>query len=82
MESYNFRKETIDEDAGVILKTIKIEEELPKSHVTPGEKTDKTLKEYFAELDREILDKLYKLYEMDFLLFNYTIDDYYSYVTT
>ena len=63
------------------MKRIKIEETLPKSHVTLGKSSDQTLKEYFAELDAEILKKLYKFYEMDFLLFDYTIDDYYSYVT-
>ena len=51
------------------------------SHVTLGKGSDQTLKEYFAELDKDLLERLYKFYEMDFLLFNYTIDDYYSYVT-
>jgi len=75
------RKETIDNDADVILKTIEIEETLPMSHVTLGKGSDQTLEEYFAELDKDLLERLYKFYEMDFLLFNYTIDDYYSYVT-
>ena len=58
-----------------------INEELPESHITKGGKSsDQTLKKYYSELDKKMLERLYKIYELDFLLFNYTIDSYYKYV--
>ena len=62
------------------MKKIGIEDNLPTSHVSNGKSTEKTLEEFYSELDRDLLERLYKLYEMDFLLFDYTIDSYYSYV--
>ena len=38
------------------------------------------IEEYFSQLDKDTLDKLYKVYEMDFVLFNYTIDAFYPLV--
>ena len=38
------------------------------------------IEEYFSQLDKDTLDKLYKVYEMDFVLFNYTIDSFYPLV--
>merc|ERR1712243_34546 len=66
------RKETITEDGNVILENIDIDDKLPEAHVSLGKSSDETLREYYSELDKKLLVKLYKLYEMDFLLFNYT----------
>jgi len=74
------RKESIEEDADFILKNIGIDDNVPNSHVSNGKSTEKTLKEFYSELDRDLLERLYKLYEMDFLLFDYSINNYYSYV--
>ena len=69
-------------DSEVILNKIGIEEELQVTHVSGGKGSDQTLKEYYSQLDIKLLNQLYKLYELDFLLFNYTIDSYLPYVTT
>ena len=68
-------------DSKIILKTIGISEELKKTHVSGEKGSDQTLKKYYSKLDRKLLHKLYNLYELDFLLFNYEIDSYFSYVT-
>lgn len=76
------RKDTMKADSEVILNKIGIEEELQVTHVSGGKGSDQTLKEYYSQLDIKLLNQLYKLYELDFLLFNYTIDSYLPYVTT
>ena len=68
------------EDSEIIFENIEIEGKLPVSFVTMGKSSDQTLEEYFSELDKDTIEKLYKKYKMDFLLFGYTIDDYYLYV--
>ena len=68
-------------DSKIILRTIGISEELKKTHASGEKGSDQTLKKYYSKLDRKLLDKLYNLYELDFLLFNYSIDSYFSYVT-
>ena len=45
-----------------------------------GLTSDQTVEEYFSELDTKTLDRLYRMYEMDFLLFDYKPDDFYGYV--
>ena len=62
------RKETIEDDSKVILK-------LQTSHFKYVEKVQKkqlTIEEYFVDVDAKTFDRLYKLYEIDFVLFNYT----------
>ena len=54
------RKETIEDDSKVILK-------LQTSHFKYV-----TIEEYFVEVDAKTFDRLYKRYEIDFVLFNYT----------
>ena len=44
------RLDTINEDSSEILKKIKLENQLPYLHITNGQSSDKTVKEYFAEL--------------------------------
>ena len=68
------------EDSKEILKRIGIQQKLPFHHVTQGKTSDQTVKTYYAELDRKTLDQLYKLYEMDFLLFNYSSSSFYDFI--
>ena len=75
-----FRKETIKDDSKVILKSIGIFGDLQTSHVTCGKGSEETIEEYFSDVDAKTLDRLYKLYEMDFVLFNYTAKNYYQLV--
>ena len=70
----------MQEDSKEILKRIEVEKELPFTHVTRGKTSDQTVEKYYAELDTVTLDRLYKLYEMDFLLFDFSPDDFYAYV--
>merc|ERR1712130_359326 len=53
---------------------------LPFAHKTQGKSSDLTVEKYYGELDKSTLDRLYKLYEMDFILFDYEPDSYYQYV--
>ena len=45
-----------------------------------GQTSDQTVEQYYAQLDRGLLDRLYRLYEMDFLLFNYSAHSFYGYL--
>ena len=45
-----------------------------------GQTSDQTVEQYYAQLDRGLLDRLYSLYEMDFLLFNYSAHSFYGYL--
>ena len=68
------------EDSKVILEHLQIDNELALVHMSNGGSTENFLEEFYSELDLETMDKLYELYEMDFLLFDYSPDDYYAFV--
>ena len=70
----------MQEDSKEILKRIGVEKELPFAHVTRGKTSDQTVEKYYAELDTITLERLYKLYEMDFVLFDYNPDSFYELV--
>ena len=74
------RLDSIDFDSKEILKNIGLEDRFPKTNVVNNKSSDMEIEEYFSQLDKETLDKLYKVYEMDFVLFNYTIDAFYPLV--
>ena len=76
----NLRIHTMPEDSKEILKKIGVKKQLPFAHVTQGKTSDQTVEKYYAELDKDTLDRLYKLYEMDFLLFDFLPDKFYDYV--
>ena len=51
----------------------------PKSKIknhSSGESTSSLSKKWFRELERSLLMRLYKFYQVDFELFGYTLDDY------
>ena len=74
------RLDSIDFDSKEILKNIGLEDRFPKTNVINNKSSDMEIEEYFSQLDKDTLDKLYKVYEMDFVLFNYTIDAFYPLV--
>ena len=43
---------------------------------------DNTVSRNYATISKELLDELFNIYKFDFLLFNYTMDRYTSYVET
>ena len=75
-----FRVDTMAGDSEEILKRIEVEEKLSHTHVTRGKTSDQTVEKYYSELDVRTLDRLYKLYEMDFILFDFSPKMYYNYV--
>lgn len=74
--------ETLDRDQKYIIEKRKLEKKIKVSwkHLTKGKKTSDTVKKYFATITKDQLLKLYQKYKVDFELFNYSIDDYLSYV--
>ena len=65
-------------DSGEILKRIGVNNQLPFHHMTQGKTSDKTVDTYYADIERDTLEKLFQLYKMDFLLFGYTPDYFYN----
>ena len=78
--SIDCRLDSIGQDSKVILKKIGVKDHFPITHVNNNKRSEKGIEKYFSQLDRHTLDKLYKVFEMDFVLFNYTIDAFYSFV--
>ena len=92
------RLDTLVEDSAEILDTLGVDTRqvqyccvdcknqrlcrLPLSHVTQGNTSDTTVARYYSMIDRASLDRLYNIYRLDFLLFNYTADQYYAYVSS
>ena len=67
----------MDEDLQYIGKMTGIEfEQLHKNEHSKGGNTDDVLEDYFAQLDRKVVMKLYEMYRVDFEMFGYSLDDY------
>merc|ERR1712012_33306 len=62
---------SLEEDSQKILSRLSLNQTLGHDHPTGGGSSDNKLVEYYTEVSPELMDKLYKLYEMDFILFNY-----------
>lgn len=74
---YITKQETSAADAAFILDKNGV------SHLTylPGQYADSLVKEkraadYFVGVDKETIKTIYNIYFMDFVMFNYTIDEY------
>ena len=50
------RKETIEDDSKVILRSIGIFDDLQTSHVTCGKGSEETIEEYFSDVIAKTLD--------------------------
>ena len=74
------RLDTLTRDSEQIFKSMEVSAQLPRSHITQGNTTDNTVAGYYSAISKDLLDKLWNIYKFDFLLFNYTVDDYTSYV--
>ena len=74
------RLDTLDKDSEQIFKSMGVDAELPKSHVTQGNTTDNTVATYYSQISKDLLDRLIDIYKFDFLLFNYSAQEYASYV--
>ena len=74
------RLDTLTKDSEQIFKSIGLDAELPKSHVTQGNTTDNTVASYYSQISKHLLEKLLDIYKFDFLLFNYSGKEYYNYV--
>ena len=72
--------DTMKEDSEIILKKIGVKGSLPLSHVQPSGNSKIKIQEFYSDFDKDLLDKLYKVYEMDFLLFGYRADEFYNFV--
>ena len=69
----------MEEDSQIILKNLELNTDLTKTHTTKGEKSENKAKEYYSVIDLETMKKLYEIYEVDFILFGYSADEYFEY---
>lgn len=69
---YYSATETADEDSGPILRAIGAPDSLhlPHAHIVPRKMETR---QYFAQIPRNYIERLLKLYEDDFLLFGYEV---------
>ena len=62
---------SLNEDSQHILTSLGLNQTIAHDHPNEGGSSRDKLLKYYSELDQELLEKLYKLYEMDFILFDY-----------
>ena len=75
------RVDTLTQDSEQIFKSISVSDSLPREHITQGNTTDNTVSSYHSTISLDLLDQLLEIYKFDFLLFNYTVDEYYQFVS-
>ena len=68
------RTESIDLESLKIVERLGFRTNLTKSHVTIGG-TDKKTHQYFLKLSKDLLNKLYNVYRLDFEFFGYSFDE-------
>ena len=74
--------ETYDDDFTLIAQKLNntklLSQAKARRNKTPGNKTSqsKRIKEYFSLLDKEVRQKLYQLYRIDFELFGFDASSY------
>ena len=73
---YNFigKYESMNRDADDVLKMIGANFTFPRNAPDSG-KTKKMLHRHFKSLPKDLIQKLYKIYEKDFEMFDYKIED-------
>ena len=49
---------------------------MKKKNQTKGEKSRNVVSEYLRQLDRDLFEKLIKIYKTDFHIFGYSIPDF------
>lgn len=74
--------ETLERDQNYIVKKKHLEDKIKPTwkHLTKGVKTSDTVRKYFATITKKDLMDLYDKYKLDFELFDYSMDEYLSYV--
>ena len=65
------RMESLAEDSKKILSRLGLNNSLAHDHQTQGGSSRANLLKYYSEINPNLMEKLYKLYEMDFILFDY-----------
>ena len=73
------RAETFLEDQLYIGQLAGVQLEHVESHHSSGGSNRDLARQYFGELDRRTVDRLYALYQMDFEMFGYSPNLYLSY---
>ena len=76
---YNFigKVETMGEDVELVMERGGIDRRLfpPRLHGSSGGRTEDLARQFFAQLDTDTVDRLYKLYQLDFDMFGYSVTD-------
>ena len=76
--------ETLDRDQAFLLHKTGLQGKLNLSwrHLTKGNRTADVIKSYFADVPKKHLLSLYGKYRLDFEMFDYSVADYLSYVSS
>ena len=72
------KNKTFDEDRNKILKMIGVDEErrVERMHVHAGNKIHDVTKKRFETIPKEVKEKLIKVYQYEFAMFNYDTEMY------
>ena len=70
--------ENIQEDLQFIGQMAGIEFEMIQINPSSGGSTSELAREYFSQLKKDDVKKLYELYKIDFLMFGYSPDVYFN----
>ena len=72
--NYTFigKTETMAKDSKAILERIGVNRSLTVANAQADGHSGAKLHQFFSDLDKELLEKLYKVYEMDFVLFGFS----------
>ena len=65
------RMDSLNEDSQRIFSRLDLNTTLANDRLTHGGNSKDKLMKYYSEIDQELLEKLYNVYEMDFILFDY-----------
>ena len=70
--------ENMQEDIHFIGQMAGVELESISTNPSSGGSTSELAREYFSQLDKDDVEKLYQLYKMDFEMFGYSPDLYFN----